>query len=202
MTALAQRLTSGLRSDGSGPSPALAEELQRREDALAERESALSERDDRVAALEAAKQEALWRADASDDALESARVEISRLRVERVESERASSQSEPDEELLAKLKAQEATLEDFRRAAAAHLEEVSRLRDAANEQASLVTELEEALAASEKQLAGCSAQVKQLEKSLAEMEAADSQEPAFSEDPLFEILSKHAEGEFGEHWHW
>jgi chromosome segregation ATPase len=173
LTALAQRLTSGLRSDGSGPSPALAEELQRREDALAERESALSERDDRVAALEAAKQEALWRADASDDALESARVEISRLRVERVESERASSQSEPDEELLAKLKAQEATLEDFRRAAAAHLEEVSRLRDAANEQASLVTELEEALAASEKQLAGCSAQVKQLEKSLAEMEAAD-----------------------------
>ena len=151
LTALAQRLTSGLRSDGSGPSPALAEELQRREDALAERESALSERDDRVAALEAAKQEALWRADASDDALESARVEISRLRVERVESERASSQSEPDEELLAKLKAQEATLEDFRRAAAAHLEEVSRLRDAANEQASLVTELEEALAASEKQ---------------------------------------------------
>jgi len=170
LTALAQRLTSGLRSDGGGPSPALAEELQRREDALAERESALSERDDRVAALEAAKQEALWRADASDDALERARAEISRLRLD---SERTSAQSEPDEELLAKLKTQEATIDDFRRAAAVHLEEVSRLRDAANEQASLVTELEEALAASEKQLAGCTAQVKQLEKSLAEMEAAD-----------------------------
>jgi chromosome segregation ATPase len=148
----------------------LAEELQRREDALAERESALSERDDRVAALEAAKQEALWRADASDDALERARAEISRLRLD---SERASSQSVADEELLAKLKTQEATIDDFRRAAAVHLEEVSRLRDAANEQASLVTELEEALAASEKQLAACTAQVKQLEKSLAEMEAAD-----------------------------
>ena len=173
LTALAQRLTSGLRSDGSGPSPALAEELQRREDALAERESALSERDDRVAALEAAKQEALWRADASDDALERARVEISRLRTESERASAQSEQSEIDEELLAKLKSQEATIEDFRRAAAAHLEEVSRLRDASNEQASLVTELEEALAASEKQLATCSAQVKQVEKSLAEMEAAD-----------------------------
>jgi SAM-dependent methyltransferase len=170
LTALAQRLTSGLRSDGGGPNPALAEELQRREDALAERESALSERDDRVAVLEAAKQEALWRADASDDALERARAEISRLRLD---GERASVQSVADEELLARLKAQETSLEDFRRAAAAHLEEVSRLRDASNEQASLVTELEEALSASEKQLVGCSAQVKQLEKALAEMEAAD-----------------------------
>jgi acetoin utilization deacetylase AcuC-like enzyme len=37
---------------------------------------------------------------------------------------------------------------------------------------------------------------------LAEMESADPQEPAFQEDPLFEIISKHAQGEFGEHWRW
>jgi SAM-dependent methyltransferase len=63
LTALAQRLTAGLRADE--PGPALTQELQRREKELAERESALSERDDRIAALEATKQEAVWRADAS-----------------------------------------------------------------------------------------------------------------------------------------
>lgn len=170
LTALAQRLTSGLRNDDAGAGSALAAELQRREKALAERESALSERDDRIAALEVAKQEALWRADAADDAMEQARTELARLRGE-IES--ASSSAHPDVELQSRLRAQEATIEDFRRAAAAHLEEVNRLRDAANEHASLVTELEEALAVSEKRLAECSTQVKQLEKSLAEMEAAD-----------------------------
>ena len=168
LTALAQRLTAGLRTDE--PGPALNEELQRREKALAERESALSERDDRIAALEAAKQEAMWRADATDDALSRARVELASLRDER---DRALARAQVESDVLARLKAQAATIEDFRRAAAAHVEEVNRLRDAANEQASLVTELEEALAESEKQLAGHTAEVARLHKSLSEIENAD-----------------------------
>jgi SAM-dependent methyltransferase len=168
LTALAQRLTAGLRTDE--PGPALDGELQRREEELAERESALSERDDRIAALEAAKQEALWRADAADDELGRVRAELANQRTER---DRAMARVQAEDAVLAALKAQEASVEDFRRAAAAHVEEVNRLRDAANEQASLVTELEEALAESEKQLASHVADVARLQKALSEIEDAD-----------------------------
>jgi len=168
LTALAQRLTAGLRSDE--PGPALNAELQRREKALAERESALSERDDRIAALETAKQEALWRADAADDELGRVRAELASLRAER---DRAMARVQVEEEVLTSLKAQESTFDDFRKAAAAHVEEVNRLRDAANEQASLVSELEEALAESEKQLASQVAEVARLQKALSEIENAD-----------------------------
>ena len=170
LTALAQRLTAGLRADEPAKGPPPHEELQRREKELAQRESALSERDDRIAALESAKQEALWRADAADDELGRIRTELAGLRSER---DRVLARVQAEDEVLASLKAQEATLEDFRRAAAAHLEEVNRLRDAANEQASLVTELEEALAESEKQLASQVAEVARLHKALSEIEDAD-----------------------------
>ncbi len=170
LTALAQRLTAGLRADEPAPSPVVGEELQRREKQLAERESALSERDDRIAALEAAKQEAVWRADTADDELGRSRAELASLRGER---DRALARAHADADLQATLRAQEATIEDFRRAAAAHLEEVNRLRDAANEQASLVTELEEALAESEKQLASHVAEIARLQRALSEIEDAD-----------------------------
>ena len=170
LTALAQRLTAGLRADEPAKGPPVHEELQRREKELAERESALSERDDRIAALESAKQEALWRADAADDELGRIRTELANLRSER---DRVLARVQAEDEVLASFKAQEATLEDFRRAAAAHLEEVNRLRDAANEQASLVTELEEALAESEKQLASQVEEVARLHKALSEIEDAD-----------------------------
>jgi SAM-dependent methyltransferase len=168
LTALAQRLTAGLRADE--PGPALTQELQRREKELAERESALSERDDRIAALEAGKQEAMWRADATDDELGRTRAELASLRGER---DRALAQTQAETDVQATLRAQESTIEDFRRAAAAHVDEVNRLRDVANEQASLVTELEEALAESEKQLAYHTAEVARLQEALSEIEDAD-----------------------------
>ena len=166
MTALAQRLTAGLR-DGGVPSPAATEEFRRRESELAERESALSERDDRIAGLEVARQEALWRADAADDELGRARADLARLRSEHAEAE---GQARVAGEAEAKLKAQEATIDEFRRAAAVHVEEVNRLRDAANEQASLVTELEEALRECERQLADKVAEAAQLQKMLTQVE--------------------------------
>jgi len=68
MTALAQRLTAG-SAQRAAAAPASPDELKRREAELAERESALSERDDRIAALEAARQAATWRAEAAEDDL-------------------------------------------------------------------------------------------------------------------------------------
>jgi chromosome segregation ATPase len=170
MTALAHRLTAGLRADEVPASPALAEELRRRESDLAERESALSERDDRIAALEASRQETMWRADAADDELGRVRAELASLRDER---DRALVAAGRADELLASLKAQEATIEEFRRAAAAHVDEVNRLRDAANEQASLVTELEDELRATERYLGAANAEVVQLRAALAGVEEAD-----------------------------
>jgi hypothetical protein len=177
MTALAQRLTAGLRSDGPAQSPAMAEELRRRESQLAERESALSERDDRIATLEVSKQEAVWRADAADDQVAQVRAELASLLAEqaglRSQQRTLAGQARVADDAAAKLKAQEATLEEFRRAAAAHVDEVNRLRDAANEQASLVTELEDALLGSEKRLADKVAEAAQLQKMLTEVEDAE-----------------------------
>jgi SAM-dependent methyltransferase/chromosome segregation ATPase len=170
MTALASRLTAGLRTGEATPAPALTEELRRREEELAARASALSERDDRIAALETAKQEAAWRADAAEDELGQVRAELAALRGER---DRSLVQAALADEVAASLKAQEATVEEFRRAAAAHLDEVNRLRDAANEQASLVGELEDELRASESRLAAATAEAVLLRKTLTEVEEAD-----------------------------
>lgn len=155
----------------------MAEELKRREAELAERESALSERDDRIAALEIAKQEALWRVDASDDELARVRAELARVRTQLSDlqdaQEKARGESCIDAETLAKLEAQDAAIEEFRRAAAAHVDEVNRLRDAANEQASLVTELEDELRECEKRLGEKVAEAAQYQKMLIEVEDAE-----------------------------
>jgi chromosome segregation ATPase/predicted nicotinamide N-methyase len=169
MTALAQRLTAGLRSSEPLHAAGLTDELKRREAELAERESALSERDDRIAALEAVRQEATWRADAAEH-------DLGRLRTQIAELRQAPPPASPaSDELLATLKSRELALEEFQRAAAAHLDEVGRLRDALNEQSSLVAELEEDLATAEKRLADALEESARLRRSLAEVEEADRQ---------------------------
>jgi chromosome segregation ATPase len=168
MTALAHRLTSGLRPSEGQPTTGVADELKRREAELAERESALSERDDRIAALEATRQEALWRADAAEDELGRLRAEIARLR-------QAQSASATIEALQTSLKTRDQALEEFQKAASAHLDEVGRLRDALNEQSSLVAELEEDLAGAEKRLNDALEESAHLRRSLSEVEEADRQ---------------------------
>jgi chromosome segregation protein len=169
MTSLAQRLTAGLRPSEPLPAAALTDELKRREAELAERESALSERDDRIAALEAARQEATWRAEAAEDDLGRLRAQIAELR------QAAPLASPARDELVATLKSREQALEEFQRAAAAHLDEVGRLRDALNEQSSLVAELEEDLATAEKRLADALDESARLRQALTEAEEADRQ---------------------------
>jgi protein-L-isoaspartate O-methyltransferase len=166
MTALAQRLTIGLRGDVP-PGAGQTEELRRE---VAARESALSERDDRIAALEVAKQEAVWRADAVEDELGRARAELASLRSEHA---RLVELGEQRQALAETTSAQESTAEEFQRAAAVHLEEVHRLRDAANEQASLVAELEDAVREGMTQLQTANAEVARLQKALVEVENAD-----------------------------
>jgi SAM-dependent methyltransferase/uncharacterized protein YukE len=169
MTALAERLTAGLRGD-TRASPLSHDELRQREKELAERESALSERDDHIAGLEIAKQEALWRVDAADDELARLRAELGHLRGER---DALQNMARVAGDVESRLRSQEAAVEEFRRAASAHVEEVNRMRDAANEQASLVAELEDELRAYEKRLAEKAAEAAQLQRMLTEVEDAE-----------------------------
>jgi SAM-dependent methyltransferase len=166
MTSLAQRLTAGLRGGPREESPqtaALVEKLREREAALAARESALSDRDDRIAALEAERQDLAWRLDAAEDDLQRA----------------GGPSTEPraplEGDLLATLQAREQALEEYRRAAGAHLEEVARLRDALGEQSAAVSELEESLSQAEKKLQAAELENTRLRRLAAETEDADRQ---------------------------
>lgn len=170
MTSLAQRLTAGLRSAPMAPredaAPALVAELRRREEELAARESALFERDERIALLESDKQDLTWRLDAAEQ-----RIRESMARMSALESTGAATRER--DELLARLRAHERGLEEFRRAAAAHMDEVTRLRDAWSEQSALVVELEEAMQAAEARLVTAEKETTRLRAVVVETEEAD-----------------------------
>jgi len=165
MTSLAQRLTAGLRGAPREETPqtaALVEKLREREAALAARESALSDRDDRIAALEAERQDLAWRLDAAEEDLRHA-------------GGPGAAPTPREDDLLATLRTREQALEEYRRAATAHLDEVARLRDALGEQSAAVAELEESLAQAEKKLQAAEQENERLRRLGAETEDADRQ---------------------------
>ncbi|HEY0706453.1 MAG TPA: hypothetical protein VGG33_06645 [Polyangia bacterium] len=163
MASLAQRITAGLRPDVGGdrsddatPGARLREELRRREEELAAAESSLSERDDRVAALEAEKQDLEWRLASAQAATRPAATGP------RLVSDDAAAQ-----------KQREIALEQYRQAAAAHLEEVGRLREALAEHATLVAELEDGIASSAAKQAAAEQETERLRRHVSEVEEAD-----------------------------
>jgi chromosome segregation ATPase len=189
ITALAQRLTSGLRMDEAARP---TDEIKRFETVLAERESALAERDDRVAQLELSRQEAEWRLSAAEVELTLARSQLLTLQREKDDALAALRQQldkvEQDarddaeslkaarvrlEEQAELLRQRERSMDDFRKAAALHLEELGRLRDASQEQSSRVTELEDELAESTRRLAAAVTLGEQTRQALAEIEESD-----------------------------
>jgi chromosome segregation ATPase len=162
MASLAQRITAGLRTDVGGerddstPLARLREELRRREEELAAAESSLSERDERVAALEAEKQDLDWRLAAAQAATRSV------VGGPRLVSDDSAAQRQ-----------REIALEQYRHAAAAHLEEVGRLREALAEQSTLVAELEESVASSAAKQAAAEQETERLRRHVTEVEEAD-----------------------------
>jgi SAM-dependent methyltransferase len=175
MAALAQRITSGLRpeapaardgrNDGA-PVARLREELRRREEELAATESALSERDERVAVLEAEKQDLDWRLAAAVAATAAvpapARSSAGREPAGRAERDDGAAQRQ-----------REVALEQYRQAAAAHLDEVARLREALAEQSTLVAELEDGLALSGRRLTAALEEAERLRRHTVEIEEGD-----------------------------
>lgn len=189
ITALAQRLTSGLRVDETVRA---TDEVKRFETLLAERESTLVERDDRIAQLELSRQEAEWRLSAAEDELSRARSKLLAEEKEKNEAlanwqrqlDEVRQTAREDAEALratrVRLEEQteltrqrERSIDDFKKAAALHLEELGRLRDASHEQASRVTELEDELTESNRRLTAAMAEAEQARKALAEMEESD-----------------------------
>ncbi|HEY0712453.1 MAG TPA: hypothetical protein VGF45_07255, partial [Polyangia bacterium] len=114
------------------------------------------ERDERVAALEAEKQDLEWQLAAAQA---SPRPTATRPRLV---SDDTSAQRQ-----------REIALEQYRQAAAAHLEEVGRLREALAEQSTLVAELEEGAASSAAKQAAAEQEVERLRRHVSEVEDAD-----------------------------
>jgi chromosome segregation ATPase len=176
MASLAQRITAGLRpaveasalEGGSGLTRA-REELRRKQAELAERESALSDRDERIAGLEAERQDLLWRLQAAEDE--------ARRPAARPAAARAANGDRPtagdDQALVARLHEREQALEQYRRAASAHMEEAVRLREALAEQSTLVSELEDSLGGSESRAHAALEELTRLKRHAAEIEQAD-----------------------------
>jgi chromosome segregation ATPase len=154
MTALAQRLTAGLRGF-EAPAPQTAKAVD---------ESALSDRDERIATLETERQDLQWRLESAEEQLRQA---ASRPAVARPSAE--------GEELVARLRAREHALEEYRRAADTHMEEANRLRDALTEQSAAVSELEESLFGAERRAETAEKESARLRKLGTENEDADRQ---------------------------
>jgi chromosome segregation ATPase/SAM-dependent methyltransferase len=151
MNALAQRLTAGLRGERSV------------DEGRAAGESALFDRDERIATLEAERQDLAWRLGAAEE------------QVRRAGSNVLSAAKVGDEELDASLAAREQALEEYRRAAGAHMDEVARLTGAITEQSAALTELEDALRQAETRLSTAEAEAMRMRRLGAESEDADRQ---------------------------
>jgi hypothetical protein len=193
VTELTRQLSASWRGDGR-PDPAaeaareegsgvlrLREELRRRGEELDASVAALSQREQRIAALEAEKQDLVWRLQTAQAA------RIAEVRVE-ARSEAARIEARPpvrspngsarpedqdgSEELHLREQAQQA-IDQYRLAASAHLEEVNRLREALAEQSTLVNELEDALAVTSRRAQAAEDELQRLRKHTAEVEAAD-----------------------------
>lgn len=139
MSALAQKLTSGLRpaiEAGGAEASGLRDKLRQHEATLAQKESAIYERDERIALLEAERQDLLWRTEAAES--HSRQVPAAPL-----------SSGDGQRELALVMAARDRAQGEFRHAATLHMQDAERLRAAVAEQAAHAMELEEALAESE-----------------------------------------------------
>jgi len=174
MASLAQKLTAGLR-------PAVAGARDDLQAALAARESALSERDERIAALEGERQDLEWRLQTAEEhAKEQGRAALAAVHRAAPASAasgdvRSAVTRADSEDLVARLRAREQALDEYRCAAQVHVDEVTRLRDTLTDQATLVAELEDGLGQAEGRLKTAEQEAARLRKLAAETEEADRQ---------------------------
>jgi hypothetical protein len=129
-----------------------------------ERETTLARRDERIARLEGEKQELAWRLAEYEEKL---RQTIGRAVIADITGR------SKDDELDAARSSRAKALEEFHRAAGAHVDEVTALRASVSEQTALVAELEDALRAAEESAAAATAEAAALRKNAKGLEEAD-----------------------------
>ncbi|HEY8926655.1 MAG TPA: methyltransferase domain-containing protein [Polyangia bacterium] len=201
MAVVAQRLVTGLGSAAAAPSPTpvvaagataaataeLEAKLRRAEEAaargeadvaaFAERLRAADEelrtfkrgagdvasRDERIARLEGDKQDLLWRVAELEE----------KLRFAEQDAQRASAGRETPEEITIARASRDRAIEEFHRAAAAHVNEVNRLQASVSEHAALVAELEDSLRVAEARAVAADREATTLRRNAKELEEAD-----------------------------
>jgi predicted nucleic acid-binding Zn-ribbon protein len=131
--------------------------------ALDESEDALAARDERIARLEGEKQDLVWRLAELEEKLRNA---IARALA-------ADGGRAPAEDLAAARTARDRALEEFHKAAGAHVDHLTQVRTSVTEQAALVSELEDELAAAEARATAATAEAAALRKNAKSLEDAD-----------------------------
>ena len=143
-----------------------------------ERDQALAARDERIARLEAEKQDLVWRLAELEDKLTATIARAVRSEVVRGGGGQPASQldarppqtpqAEPAHDQV-----RERVLDQFHRAATAHVDEITALRSSVSEQSALVAELEEAVQTAEARAAASDADASTLRKTAKDLEEAD-----------------------------
>ncbi len=131
---------------------------------LDERESTIARRDERIAKLEGEKQELTWRLAELEEKL--------RQTIGRAVISDNTGRAQADE-LEAVRTARARAVEEFHRAAGAHVDEVTALRASVAEQSALVAELEEAVRAAEATAAAATTEAATLRKNAKVLEESD-----------------------------
>jgi len=131
---------------------------------LDERESTLARRDERIAKLEGEKQELVWRLSELEEKL--------RQTIGRAVISDNTGRSQADE-LDAARTARARAVEQFHKAAGAHVDEATELRASVAEQAALVAELEDAVQVAEAAASAATAEAATLRKNAKGLEEAD-----------------------------
>jgi predicted nucleic acid-binding Zn-ribbon protein len=140
--------------------------------AIADRDKALASRDERIARLEAEKQDLVWRLAELEDKLTATIARAVRAEGPRAERpEPPAAASAPDEAEARQLR--ERALDEFHRAATAHVDEITELRSSVAEQSALVAELEDAVVAAESRAAASDADAATLRKTAKDLEESD-----------------------------
>jgi len=149
-------------------------------EAIAERDRALAARDERIARLEAEKQDLLWRLAELEDKLtatiaRAVRTDAARASVGQPDARAAApadagrADADRDESRLLR----ERALDEFHKAATVHVDQITELKASVAEQAALVAELEDAVQSAEARAAASDADASTLRRTAKNLEEAD-----------------------------
>jgi hypothetical protein len=151
--------------------------------ALEERSRVIAQRDDRILRLEGEKQDLSWRLAELEDRLRQAIARAVQMGAGAAAG-RGEAGANPfaapgggssvgGDDPPAAREARERALEEFHRASAAHVGELTELKASVSEQTALVSELEDTLAAAEARAASSGAEATTLRKTAKDLEEAD-----------------------------